>query len=289
MYKKQIAVIVAVVIVIGYLYHLPPVKGNTEAAVKKGTGSVARAQQPVANITVSTVSTSAKTIVGDSLSAKITGLESQLKSATGDADKLNLEKTLAKTWDAANQPSPAAFYYQDVAKADNTADNWIAAGNHFNDAYKLTQDTSAQPVYDAAAVEAFQNAMKLKPESLDAKAGLGIAYVNGGGAPMQGIGLLLDVVKQDPNNRNAVLNLGLFAMKSGQFEKAVDRFKSLAAIEAKSATQQNDVEPYFYLAESYKQLGMKKEAIDAYQKCKEMMPDPTFDQKIDDYIKELKN
>jgi tetratricopeptide (TPR) repeat protein len=78
-------------------------------------------------------------------------------------------------------------------------------------------------------------------------------------------------------------------MKSGQFEKAVDRFKSLAAIEAKSATLQNDVEPYFYLAESYKQLGMKKEAIDAYQKCKEMMPDPTFDQKIDDYIKELKN
>jgi len=36
MYKKQIAVILAVAIVIGYLYHLPPVKGNTEAAVKKG-------------------------------------------------------------------------------------------------------------------------------------------------------------------------------------------------------------------------------------------------------------
>jgi hypothetical protein len=32
--------------------------------------------------------------------------------------------------------------------------------------------------------------------------------------------------------------------------------------------------PTFYLAESYKQLGMKKEAIDAYQKCKEMMGDP---------------
>jgi len=216
-------------------------------------------------------------------------LENQLKDAATDADKLSLEKKLAKTWAGVNQPAPAAFYYQDIAKAENTAANWIAAGSHFNDAFKLTEDTLAQPVYNAHAVEAFQNAMKLSPESLDAKAGLGIAYVNGGGAPMQGIGLLLDVVKQDPNNRNAVLNLGLFAMKSGQFDKAVDRFKSLAEIEAKSATQQNDVEPYFYLAESYKQLGMKKEAIDAYQKCKEMMPDPTFDQKIDDYIKELKN
>ena len=289
MYKKQIALIVTVVIIIGYLYHLPPVKSNTEAAVKKGTGSVARAGKPSVNVTVGTVSATAKTIVADSLSARISNMETQLKNASTDADKLSLEKKLAATWDGANQPAPAAFYYRDVALAENTAKNWIAAGSHFNDAYKLTEDTTAQPVFDADALEAFQNATKLSPDNLDAKAGLGIAYVNGGGAPMQGIGLLLDVVKQDPNNRNAVLNLGLFAMKSGQFDKAVDRFKSLAAIEAKSTTQQNDVEPYFYLAESYKQLGKRKEAIDAYNKCKEMMPDPTFDQKIDDYIKELKN
>jgi len=78
-------------------------------------------------------------------------------------------------------------------------------------------------------------------------------------------------------------------MKSGQFDKAVDRFKSLIVIEEKNKALRTDVEPYFYLAESYKQLGMKKEAIDTYEKCKEMMPDPTFDQKIDEYIKELKN
>jgi cytochrome c-type biogenesis protein CcmH/NrfG len=132
-------------------------------------------------------------------------------------------------------------------------------------------------------MEAFQNAMKLKPESLDAKTGLGIAYVNGGGSPMQGIALLLDVVKQDPTNWNANFNLGLFSMKSGQFEKAVDRFKIA------SAAKPDDVEPVFYLAESYKQLGLRKEAIDAYQKCKQLMPDPTFGQKIDQYIKELSN
>ena len=99
---------------------------------------------------------------------------------------------------------------------------------------------------------------------------------------MQGIALLLDVVKQDPNNHNANLNLGLFAMKSGQYDKAVIRFKTVIA-------QKPEAEPYFYLAESYKQLGMKKEAIDAYQKCKEMMPDAAFDLRIDEYIKELKN
>jgi uncharacterized protein HemY len=99
---------------------------------------------------------------------------------------------------------------------------------------------------------------------------------------MQGIALLLGVVKQEPNNRAANLNLGLFSMKSGQYEKAIDRFKTVIA-------QKPEFESYFYLAETYKQLGRKPEAIAAYQKCKEMMPDPAFGQRIDEYIKELKN
>jgi len=282
MKQKQIVVIVAAVAVIGYLYSLPPVKGSTEASVKKGTGSVAKADKPSSDVTIQTVSASAKKFIGDTLSAKIGGLEDQLKNAGTDADKLALEQKLAKQWDVINQPGPAAFYYQAIARSENTAESWIVAGNHFNDAYKQAQDTTAQPVFDVNAVEAFQVATKLKPESLDAKTGLGIAYVNGGGPPMQGIGLLLDVVRQDPTNYNAELNLGMFAMKSGQFEKAVDRFKTIIA-------QKPGIEPYFYLAESYKQLGMKQEAIAAYEKCKTMMPDPTFDQKINEYIKELKN
>lgn len=289
MNRKQITVIVAVVAVIGYLYWLPISKGSTESAVKKGTGSVARAEKPAASININTVSATAKAMVDATVSAKINTLEQQLKNASTDAGKLSLQKQLASIWDESNQPAAAAFYYQDVARSENTAASWIAAGNHFNDAYKQSQDTTAQPVFDANAVEAFQKATALAPNNLDAQAGLGIAYVNGGGPPMQGIGLLLGVVAKDPNNRNAVLNLGLFAMKSGQFDKAVDRFKSLIVIEQKNNTIKTDVEPYFYLAESYKQLGMRKEAIDAYQKCKEMMPDPTFDQKIDEYIKELKN
>ena len=282
MKKKQIVVIVAVVAVVGYLYSLPPVKGNTEASVKKGTGSVAAADKPASDVTVQTVSASAKKFIGDSLATKIGGLEDQLKSAASDADKLALEQKLAQQWATLNQPGPAAFYYQAIARSQNTAESWVVAGNHFNDAYKQAQDTSAQPAFDANAVEAFQIATKLKPESLDAKTGLGIAYVNGGGPPMQGIGLLLAVVAQDPTNYNAEINLGMFAMKSGQFEKAVDRFKTIIS-------QKPGVEPYFYLAESYKQLGMKTEAIAAYEKCKTMMPDPTFGQKIDEYIKELKN
>ncbi|MGZ3811660.1 MAG: tetratricopeptide repeat protein [Mucilaginibacter sp.] len=292
MNRKQIIVIVIVLAISGYLYSLP-VKGLIKPKVSKATSGVISGSHTsaVTHVTVDDVSSPAKTSIGAALAARINDLEYQLKKASNAADKLNLQKQLAKQWDDDNQPAPSAFYYQAVARKEPTFDNWMTAGNHFNDAYKSTQDTSVQPAFVENAIEAYKNAVKLKPGDLDAKTGLGIAYVNqtslgiadpNGGSPMQGIMLLLDVVKQDPNNRNANLNLGLFAMKSGQFDKAVARFKTVIA-------QKAEVEPYFYLAESYKQLGMKKEAIAAYQKCKEMIPDPIVTQKIDQYIKELKN
>jgi tetratricopeptide (TPR) repeat protein len=286
MNKKQIVVIVAVVAIMGYLYSLP-VKGLIKASethdnTKAAPAAAAAAQRPAATATVEMVSEPAKTAIGPALSAKINDLEGQLKNAGSDADKLKLEKQLATQWDDVNQPAPAAFYYLEAARKDNELSDWLNAGNRFNDAFKLTQDTAVMPTYLTNAVEAFQGVLKLKPESLEGKTGLGVAYVNGAASPMQGIALLLEVVKQDPNNESANLNLGLFSMKSGQYDKAVQRFKTLIA-------HKPSFEPYFYLAETYKQLGQKAEAIAAYQKCKEIMPDPVFGQRIDQYIKELKN
>jgi tetratricopeptide (TPR) repeat protein len=291
MHKKQIVVIVIVFIIMGFLFFMP-VKGLIKSKEAQGHTNAAAAQnRPVTHVDVAIVSAAAKVLIGPALSAQINDLEGQLKNATTETDKLDLQKKLAKMWDDVNQPAPAAFYYQAIAQKENKFDEWLNAGTRFNDAYKLTQDTASQPSFVINGIASFKNAVKLKPADLDAKTGLGVAYVNqtssgitdrDGGSPMQGIMLLLDVVKQDPKNRNANLSLGLFAMKSGQYEKAVARFKTIIA-------QKAEVEPYFYLAESYKQLGQKKEAIEAYQKCKEMMPDPAFNQRIDEYIKELKN
>jgi len=291
MHKKQIVVIVIVFIIMGFLFFMP-VKGLIKSKEAEGHTNAAAAQsRPVTHVDVTVVSAAAKVLIGPALSAQINDLEGQLKNATAESDKLDLQKKLAKLWDDVNQPAPAAFYYQAVAQKENKFDEWLNAGTRFNDAYKTSQDTASQPTFVINGIASFKNAVKLKPADLDAKTGLGVAYVNqtssgitdpDGGSPMQGIMLLLDVVKQDPKNRNANLSLGLFAMKSGQYEKAVARFKTIIA-------QKAEVEPYFYLAESYKQLGQKKEAIDAYQKCKEMMPDPAFNQRIDEYIKELKN
>ncbi|HEY8784094.1 MAG TPA: tetratricopeptide repeat protein [Mucilaginibacter sp.] len=291
MYKKQIVVVVIVFAIMGYLFS-QPVKGLIKPKETQGHANKAVQQaRPAVNVTLEMVSSAAKIAIGPSLSAQINDTEGQLKNAGDDAAKLGLQKKLARQWDDVNQPAPAAFYYQAIARKENTFDDWLTAGSHFNDAFTNVQDTLSQPAFVSNAIECYKNAVKLEPANLDAKTGLGVAYVNqtslgitdpDGGSPMQGIMLLLDVVKQDPKNINANFNLGKFAVNSHQFEKAVQRFKTVI-------TQKPDPNAYLYLAESYKQLGMKKEAADAYQKCRAMVPDAAFDKQIDEYIKELKN
>jgi tetratricopeptide (TPR) repeat protein len=281
MRKKQIVVGVAVIAIMGYLYSLP-VKGlvKPKEATRGNAAAATAPAKPNANINEASVSSLAKPAIDATIAQEISTLENKLKTA-GTADKVTVQRQLAKAWDSVTQPAPAAFYYLEIARKDNELADWLNAGNRFNSAYKLSQDAAAQSTFALNAVDAFEHATKLQPASLAAKTGLGVAYVNGGGTPMQGIALLLDVVKQDPKNHDALLNLGMFAMKSGQYEKAVDRFKTIIA-------QKEEVEAYFYLAESYKQLGKKQEAIAAYEKCKELMGDPSAGQRIDEYIKELK-
>ena len=132
----------------------------------------------------------------------------------------------------------------------------------------------------------------MQPANLDAETGLGVAYVNeytsgigqNAGGPPKGVTILLDVVGKDPNNIGANFNLGMFAVTSRQYDKAAARFKTVIEHSPKPG-----FEPWFYLAECYRQLGLKPEAITAYQKSRDLMPDTVIDKRIDEYIKELKN
>ena len=292
MYKKQIVVIIIVVAIMGFLYSRDLVGVKKSGDDSGHTNTTAAQKRPVVNVTVEMASAAAKIAIGPTLSEQISNTENQLKNTADESVKLSLQKKLAQQWDDVNQPAPAAFYYQVVAQKENTFGDWLTAGSHFNDAFRFDQDTVSQPSYVSNAIACLENATKMQPASLDAETGLGVAYVNqftlgigqDGGGPPKGVTLLLDVVGKDPNNINANFNLGMFAVTSRQYDKAVQRFKTVIAHSPKPG-----FEPYFYLAECYRQLGMKPEAITAYQKSRDLMPDTTFDKKIDGYIKELKN
>jgi len=277
--KNQIIVIGSVVVLMGLLLSLD-IKGLVKPVEQHNASGTAAPGTGETTVTLESVSASAKQALDANLAQQISSLEAALKSAPVE-QKLGLQKQLAQKWDDVNQPAPGAFYYEAIAEAENSYPDWLKTGDLFTNAYQNTEDTLTRAGIAQKAIHAYQKALALKPGSLDAQTGLGVAYVSGTSNPMQGIQLLLAVVKQDPENVRANMNLGLFSMKSGQFDKAVSRFKTVVA-------KKPDAEAWFYLASSYESLGEKNEAISAYEKSKELAADPGLTKFVDDKVLELR-
>ncbi len=278
--KQQIIIIGAVILLIGFLF-TRDIKGLVKE--KEQTPTTATAPQPVAaQIDLQSVSATAKNLISNATVKEITSLEDAYKSASG-AEKLKLGKQLAQKWDDLEQSAPSALYLEQIAQNESSLNNWVLAGERLLKAFDNTQDSIIKPAMLQKANLAFEKAISIDSASADAKTGLGITIVNGMGAPMQGIAMLMDVVKKDPKNFKANMNLGTFALKSGQFDKAATRFESI--IKDIKATP----DAYFYLGTAYENLGKNQAAIDAYQHSKKLAANPTLSSFIDKKIAELKN
>ncbi len=275
---KQALVITAIVLLVGFLF-TREIKG---LVVPKKEETAQMPTQTTETASLEEVSATAKNLVSVAFAKDITALENTYKSATG-SDKIANAKQLAQKWDDVEQATPSALYLEVVANAEPTLINWLNAGGRLLKSFENTQDSaSIKPILLQKANVAFTKALAIDSTSLDAKTGLGITIVNGMGAPMQGIGMLLDVVKKDPKNLKANMNLAMFAIKSGQFDKAIIRFKEI--ISNIKATP----DAYFYLATAYESLGKNTEAIDAYLSSKKLAANPTLSKFIDKKIAELK-
>lgn len=272
---KQIILITGVIILMVVIYIQPLkslVKEEDAATAMEATGASGD------QFTLENVSEIAKQGLNTSLQKDITDLEASINSAS-EEEKLPLLKQLAEKWHDVNKPTPQAFALEEIAAKEPTFENWLKAGDVFSEAYTNLQDTVMVPALTQRAIHAYEAALDFNKESLDAKTGLGSAYVNGPN-PMQGITMLLEVVKEAPKNVKANFSLGLFSMQSRQFDKAVDRFKTVVE-------QDPSAEAWFYLATSYENIGLKREAIQAFEKSKTLAADPSLSQFIDRKVEEL--
>ncbi|MBO9676181.1 MAG: tetratricopeptide repeat protein [Sphingobacteriaceae bacterium] len=284
--SKQTIVIGAIVLLVAFLF-TRDIKGLVKPTEENGkmpsSDSMAGTASPstTSALNLETSSTAAKNVINKNLATDITALENSYKGAKG-AEKIELAKQLAQKWDDVEQITPSALYLEVVAENEPSAKSWLAAGNQFIKAFESTQDSIAQPALLQKANASYKNALEKDSTNIEAKTGLGVTIVNGLGAPMQGIAMLLEVVAKDPKNVKANMNLGLFSIKSGQFDKAIPRFNTVIATAPTP-------EAYFYLGTALENLGRNKEAVNAYLSSKKLAANPTLSSFIDKKVAELKN
>ena len=272
--KSQWLIILAIIILTAALLTLdlkPPGAGNgmRAGAANKNTENT--------TINLETEMVAAKKSLAENTNKTILQLENELNSLSGTEKELKI-KELAEVYANNNQFSVAAFYY--LSGSADDAKEYLLAAEAFRKAYKNPTDSTKVPALLEKATACFQSALDKDPKNLDAKSGLGSCIVDAGQSPMQGIQLLLAVVKEDSLNLNANLNLGLFSMKSGQFDKAIKRFETVAKLKPSA-------EIYGMLADAYEQTGNIKAAVAALKKAKAYIIDKDILINIDNYIKNL--
>jgi len=279
--SKQTILVGAVALLVVFLFSRN-IKGLVKPKEETANAPVAGQMAPVAAppISLNEVSASGKNMIGTALAAEISNLETAYKSGSGQ-EKLDKAQLLAEKWDDVEQPVPSALYLEIIANQENTLNNWLNAGSRFMKAYDITPDSLIGPALLQKANAAYKKAVEIDSTNADARTGLGITIVNGMGMPMQGIAMLLEVVKKDPKNLKANMSLGTFAIKSGQFDKAITRFNDIIAIRPSP-------DAYFYLGTAYENLGKNKEAIKAYLSSKKLAANPTLSNFIDKRVADLK-
>lgn len=209
----------------------------------------------------------------------VASLEGQLK-ATGGSDTAILAR-LGRTWDGFNSPAISAHYFELIAEKNPGEKEWLNAAYRYFDAFKLSGDSSLRASMVQKAIDSYKQVLQLNPENLDAKTDLGVCYAEGTPQPMQGIMLLREVVQADPRHEQAQYNLGILSVKSGQLDKAVDRFSHVLEINPKNHNAG------FLLGRCYAQLGQREKAMTALQAVKNGSTDPELLQQTDELIHQI--
>jgi len=271
--KGQVLLVVGAVVLTVVLYTLPyaPMNPKQEAAEDVPT-SVYDLLDDV-------------TSVNNELDSSALALITQYEIAVERNGQITYRDSLVAVYDMLRKPVPAAFHALKRAEETNGVDAWTEAGERFLLNAKYMGEHDQKAAWYGLSKECFEKALALTPDDLDIKVDLGVCLVEGaaflGIAPMQGIGLLKEVEQIDPTNIKALVNLGYFSVRSGQFDKAEERFNQ--ALKADS----DYIEAYLYLADLHEKQQQPAKAIEALNSYVAAVEDPERKAEVTRYIKEL--
>jgi len=196
--------------------------------------------------------------------ASVLALERQLAASTSDSLKVSVFKQLSGTWYDFKKPGIAGYYAGEAANLEGTEESWSIAGTTYSICLQQSHEQKIKNYCRSGAIQAFENAISLNPGNPQNKLNLALVYVENPPSenPMKGILMLLDLSKAHPENLPILNNLGRLAIKTSQFDKAVQRLEKALSIQPDNQTT------ICLLAKAYRGLGNRSKAEEFIKKCK---------------------
>ncbi|HMG16822.1 MAG TPA: tetratricopeptide repeat protein [Saprospiraceae bacterium] len=258
MTKHQIIIVSTAILLTGVLYFAVDTKlkkTDKQESIIKEDGELSNFDQ-VINIQKDSISAESK--------KEIEFVEKSLLNTSTDSMKLELLKKLASLWYKEGKAVVSAYYAEKIAEKENTAEAWQIAGTTYRLGIQNTNNEKLKDLSSQRAVKTLETAIKLDSAKITYKIQLAMVYVDRPlqNNPMKGILMLRDLNEKYPDQPGVILQLGQLAMRTGQYEKAIERFKKALTLLPKESNI------YCLLADAYTAKGDNVASFEAAKKCK---------------------
>lgn len=161
---------------------------------------------------------------------EISTLKSALAAAKTDASQVKALENLMRSFMNASHYDSAAVYAANYADQHPSLTNVLRAGQLFFEAQTYALNGQKGGKMGEKARLYFSKALALDPSNLLVKSNMAMTYVDTP-TPMKGITLLREVIEQEPTFVPALFNLGILSIKSNQFGKGQERFTQILKLE----------------------------------------------------------
>lgn len=280
MSKSKIILSVAALIIVIGLFLLPKAVVNEESASVQDTEETS---DPDNTTNSSPDIESHNTEIPSDRQDLVNTLRENFNNSVDNKKIAIFADSLASLFKSYNMLDSAAKYQGIVAEKDPAVYSFKKAGDTYYEAFTFAVDQRKAQDLAEKAREFYNKGIELGSgeEALDMKANVAMTYIATSN-PMQGISMLTEILKEDPEHEVAIFNLGILSIQSNQYDKAVERFEKLVSL------YPDNLQGQFYLGLSYKETGKNQKARKQFEKVKTLDSDPEVQATVDSYLEEIK-
>lgn len=257
MTKNQYILIFGSLLLFLVLYFGCDTKNDSQKALEKTRALAAESTD------INALLKSAKSDLIPEAENAVFALERQIEEMPDDSTKLGLFQQLSGLWFELGRSGISGYYAQRIAEIDNNENSWSIAGTTYTICVQRSQEEKVKNFCSGRAVTAFENAISINPENMAHKVNLALCYAENPPKdnPMKGVLMLVDLNKQAPENVMVLNSLGRLAIKTGQYDRAIERLTT--ALE----NEPENIKTVCLLAQAYEAKGDTENAQAFAEKC----------------------
>jgi tetratricopeptide (TPR) repeat protein len=262
MLKSQLIIIAVAVSLVVVLYSLPKVIINKSNKDKLAESSKSQSTK------TDVISSSGKSFTQNDL-IFLQNLRKKFSTVSDKEKKLIFADSLAKSFVSFQKFDSATKYAEEIVLINNQEKGLRASADIYFNMFNVVEEPELAADFASKARSNYEKLLAQDADNLDIQNNLAMTYTVSDN-PMQAVLTLRNILQKDPKNQQALFNLGLLSIKSGQFGKAEERFKSILEINP------TNWEAYYYLGIVLQEQNKKIEAQKAFEKILKNASDPSL-------------